>query len=114
MIYFKLSAFSDSTISTIVCNDADWGQNAVFTLSITSGNANSLFSLNGTTLIADGHRLDYEAMDDRVFVLSVIAVDRPESGRPRTGSSVIIIKVPEIRFGYFKCNVSHINDNPFL
>ena len=96
-------------VGTIEVTDADIGENALISTSITSGNRANAFVLRSNYLFVSGH-LNFELFNE--YLLEVEAVDRGYPHRTST-ASVIIEIIPEYRIPKFAIDleVIHVLEN---
>ncbi|XP_048252662.1 protein dachsous-like [Haliotis rufescens] len=93
--FYTVNVTENSTSISLVnltCSDADRGGNGNITMYITDGDK-SLFNIDGHNLIVDGTTVDYDTDGDSSYTITVHAVDSPSAGQPRTGATVILVKV---------------------
>ncbi|XP_060097159.1 cadherin-23 isoform X1 [Heteronotia binoei] len=84
-----------SPVTRIFANDADSGRNALLTFSITAGNIDNAFFINGTTGIVYVNRpLDREVVSE--YKLTVTVKDNPENARnARRDFDLLVISVAD-------------------
>ncbi|XP_061491219.1 cadherin-23 isoform X7 [Rhineura floridana] len=84
-----------SFVTRILANDADSGRNALLTFSITAGNTENAFYVNGTTGIVYINRpLDRERVSE--YRLTVTVKDNPENARnARRDFDLLVISVAD-------------------
>ncbi|XP_015278377.1 PREDICTED: cadherin-23 [Gekko japonicus] len=84
-----------SPVTRIFANDADSGRNSLLTFSITAGNIDSAFYINGTTGIVCVNRpLDRELVPE--YKLTVTVKDNPENARnARRDFDLLVISVAD-------------------
>ncbi|KAJ6657745.1 hypothetical protein lerEdw1_001932 [Lerista edwardsae] len=84
-----------SFVTRILANDADSGRNALLTFSITAGNIESAFYINGTTGIVYINRpLDRESVSE--YRLTVTVKDNPENARnARRDFDLLVISIAD-------------------
>ncbi|XP_067685338.1 fat-like cadherin-related tumor suppressor homolog [Haliotis asinina] len=93
-VYF-VNVTENSTRTSLVnltCTDGDSGANSDITMYITDGDK-SIFDIEDARLMVDGTKVDYDINGDAGYTVTVHAVDSPRTGEPRTGATVILVKV---------------------
>uniref|UniRef100_A0A803SRL7 Cadherin-23 n=1 Tax=Anolis carolinensis TaxID=28377 RepID=A0A803SRL7_ANOCA len=84
-----------SVVTRIFARDADYGRNALLTFSITAGNIDNAFFINGTTgIIYVNHPLDRERVSE--YRLTVTVKDNPENSRnARRDFELLVISIAD-------------------
>ncbi|XP_042313490.1 cadherin-23 isoform X2 [Sceloporus undulatus] len=84
-----------SVVTRIFASDADSGRNALLTFSITAGNIENTFYINGTTgIVYVNHPLDRERVSE--YRLTVTVKDNPENARnARRDFELLVISVAD-------------------
>ncbi|XP_071099220.1 protocadherin-16-like [Haliotis cracherodii] len=93
---------ADTSLLDLTLSDGDDGNNAAFTLSVTSGDGGAgIFKMSGQQLQTAATTADYEAMEAAGFVYTLVitAADTPDEGEALTGTAVVKVTVkPENEF----------------
>ncbi|XP_067654456.1 protocadherin Fat 4-like [Haliotis asinina] len=87
---------SDQKImSALTCSDADAGDNAVFEVNVTGGDAGGLFLFKGMELWGDASQINYEDLDatDYNYYLTVGVYDKPSKWPSLTGVVTVVLQV---------------------
>ncbi|XP_067654382.1 protocadherin Fat 4-like [Haliotis asinina] len=92
----------DTVLLDLTCTDDDDGNNAMFSVSIGSGDdTDPKFKMSGKQLLTSSTPLDYESLKDNdyMYTLVITAVDTPDQGEANTGTAIVKVKVkPENEF----------------
>ncbi|XP_071099221.1 protocadherin-16-like [Haliotis cracherodii] len=92
----------DVVLLDLTCTDDDDGNNAIFTVSIGSGDdTDPKFKMSGKQLLTNSYTLDFESLKDNdyMYTLVITAVDTPDQGEANTGTAIVKVTVkPENEF----------------
>ncbi|XP_046555688.1 protocadherin Fat 4-like [Haliotis rubra] len=92
----------DAVLLVLTCTDDDDGNNAIFRVSIGSGDdTDPKFKMSGKQLLTSSTPLDYESLKDNdyMYTLVITAVDTPDQGEANTGTAIVKVTVkPENEF----------------
>ncbi|XP_067654380.1 cadherin-23-like [Haliotis asinina] len=93
---------ADTSVLDLSLSDGDDGNNAMFTLSVVSGDGGAgIFKMTGQQLQTAATAADYEVLEAAGFVYTLVitAVDTPDAGESHTGTAVVRVTVkPENEF----------------
>ncbi|XP_046564845.1 cadherin-23-like [Haliotis rubra] len=97
------NSIEDLGLVTLTCTDSDEGNNALFSVSIGSGDdtASPKFKMSGLELLTSSNPLNYELLKDEgyMYTLVITAVDTPDQGEANTGTAIVKVTVkPENEF----------------
>lgn len=98
----------DVKILDMACSDADSGDNAQVSASISDGNSAGVFSSTQFQIFADTSMIDYEALRNTnyTYYLSVDVYDVPSEGPANTGRITIVAEVKVTLSAVNTCSLS--------
>ncbi|XP_046370469.2 protocadherin Fat 4-like [Haliotis rufescens] len=100
-IIFRFNVTENGTqtleLANFTISDADSGNSGQVnvTLSNTGGAEAGVFTVQGTSLMVDASKVDYEQLEaqDFAYTLTVEAADMPDTGRVNTGKATVVVEV---------------------
>ena len=100
-----LGSSSGQYLVAVDCSDADSGSNGEVSASVSEGDTDHVFYVNGLQLYVNGSEVDYERNTNHVYTLVLKVTDQPTTDHPHT--TAVLVSVTVCALNINRCTVCY-------